>query len=156
MGGSHRLIAVLLALAAACEEDRGDVAAIQVTSSAFEEGATVPTEFTCEGQDTSPPLEWSGVPEGAAELRLTVTDPDAPSGTFTHWSVTGIDPSATGVEAGQVPSGGTVEENSSGRTGYSGPCPPPGPAHRYIWTVEALSEDGDVLASGSLTARFGR
>jgi Raf kinase inhibitor-like YbhB/YbcL family protein len=156
MGRSHGLIAVLLALGAACGEDRGDVAALQVTSPAFEEGATVPTEFTCEGEDTSPPLEWSGVPEGAAELRLLVTDPDAPGGTFTHWSVTGIDPGATGVEAGQVPEGGTEEENSFGRTGYGGPCPPAGPAHRYVWTVEALSEDGDVLASGSLTARFGR
>lgn len=132
------------------------MAELRVSSPAFEEGATVPTEFTCQGQDTSPPLEWSGVPEGTAELRLSVTDPDAPGGTFTHWMVTGIDPSTTGVEAAQVPRGGTEQENSFGKTGYGGPCPPPGPAHRYIWTVEALSEDGDVLASGSLTARSWR
>jgi Raf kinase inhibitor-like YbhB/YbcL family protein len=153
----RRLAAVLLALAAACGGDGGDgeVATLQVSSPAFEEGDTVPEEFTCLGADTSPPLEWSGVPEAAAELRLTVTDPDAPGEDFTHWQVSGIDPSATGVGPGEVPKGGTEEENSFGETGYGGPCVPPEQTHRYVWTVEAMSEDGEVVAMGTLTARFG-
>jgi Raf kinase inhibitor-like YbhB/YbcL family protein len=129
---------------------------IQVTSPAFAEGDTVPVEFTCQGEGVSPPLEWSGVPDGTGSLILTLADPDAPSGDFVHWRVTGIDPSAAGVERGQVPAGGSEEENSAGQTGYAGPCPPPGPAHRYIFTVEALSADGEVLASGSLTGTYGR
>jgi Raf kinase inhibitor-like YbhB/YbcL family protein len=148
-----RLAAVLLALAAACGGDGGP-ADLEVTSPALQEGETVPDEFTCVGEDVSPPLEWSGVPENAAELRVTVTDPDAPSGNFTHWVVSGIDPAATGVGAGEVPTGGTEEENSFGETEYGGPCGPAGETHRYIWTVEALSGDGEVLARGTLTARF--
>jgi Raf kinase inhibitor-like YbhB/YbcL family protein len=130
--------------------------AIVVTSSAFVEGDTVPVELTCNGDNVSPPLQWSGVPAGTDSLTLALADPDAPSGTFIHWRVTGIDPTATGVEQGQVPAGGTEEENSAGQTAYVGPCPPPGPAHRYIFTVEALAADGEVLASGSLTGAFGR
>jgi Raf kinase inhibitor-like YbhB/YbcL family protein len=129
---------------------------IRVESAAFGEGDTIPVEFTCEGEDVSPHLAWEGVPADAESLTLRVTDPDAPRGTFTHWLVTGIDPSVDGVEQGQVPAGGSEEENSAGETAYVGPCPPPGPAHRYIFTIEALSADGEVLASGSLTGTFGR
>jgi Raf kinase inhibitor-like YbhB/YbcL family protein len=150
----RRLAAVLVALVAACGGDGGEPAAIEVTSPAFEEGETVPEEFTCVGADTSPPLEWSGVPGDAAELRLTLTDPDAPSENFIHWAVSGIDTSATGVAEGEVPEGGTVGENSFGDNDYGGPCAPPGETHRYVWTVEALSEDGEVLARGSLTAEY--
>jgi Raf kinase inhibitor-like YbhB/YbcL family protein len=128
-----------------------------ITSSAFAEGDTVPTEFTCEGTNASPPLEWSGVPEGAVSLRLSVTDPDAPGGTFIHWMVAGIDPSSSGVRAGQVPVSGTEEQNSFGRTGYGGPCPPPGDdPHRYVWTIEALDQGGEVLASATLNTTFAR
>ena len=66
---------------------------MELRSSAFSEGDTVPVRFTCEGANVSPPLGWSDVPDGSTQLRLRVTDPDAPSGTFTHWLVTGIDPS---------------------------------------------------------------
>jgi Raf kinase inhibitor-like YbhB/YbcL family protein len=148
-----RLAAVLLALAAACGGDGGP-ADLEVTSPALQEGETVSDRFTCAGEDTSPPLEWSEVPEEAAALRLTVTDPDAPSGNFVHWKVSGIDPSATGVGEGEVPTGGTEEENSFGQTEYGGPCGPPGESHRYVWTVEALSREGEVLARGALTAEY--
>lgn len=164
--------ALVLAAAAACgggEEPSGRVETIgvltpdepqageplTVSSPAFGEGDTVPTEFTCQGDDTSPPLGWFGVPENAAKLNLTLTDLDAPGGTFTHWVVTGIDPDTLGVEAGKVPEGGTEQENSFGETAYGGPCPPAGPAHTYIWTVEAVTEDGQEISSGVLTAEFG-
>jgi Raf kinase inhibitor-like YbhB/YbcL family protein len=129
----------------------------EVRSSAFSEGDTVPIQFTCDGDNVSPPLSWSGVPEGATELRVSVTDPDAPSGTFTHWLVTGIDPSSTDVGQGMVPTRGTEETNSFGETGYGGPCPPQGhEPHRYVFTVQALDATGEVLASAELTTTYGR
>ena len=130
---------------------------IEIGSSAFSEGETVPVRFTCDGDNVSPPLSWSGVPEDASELRISLRDPDAPSGTFTHWLVSGIAPSSSDVGQGMVPPGGTEERNSFGETGYGGPCPPPGDApHRYVFTVEALDATGDILASGELTTTYGR
>jgi Raf kinase inhibitor-like YbhB/YbcL family protein len=130
---------------------------LELESSALSEGATVPVRFTCDGDDLSPPLSWSGVPEGATELHISVTDPDAPSGTFTHWSVIGIDPSSAGVDEGSTPPGGTAEQNSFGASGYGGPCPPRGhDPHRYVFTLEALDASGEVLATAALTARYGR
>lgn len=154
-----RVLPLAAFVLAACggDEGSGGGTTIEVTSSAFSEGATVPTEFTCDGDDTSPPLAWTGVPPGAAELRVSVTDPDAPDGAFTHWLVTGVDPASAGVEAGSVPVGGTEEPNGFGDTSYGGPCPPPGDdPHRYVFAVEAVDGSGNVLGSGRLTATYGR
>ena len=130
---------------------------LDVESSAFSEGDTVPIQLTCDGDNISPPLSWSEVPDDATELRVSLTDPDAPSGTFTHWLVTGVDPSSTDVAQGMVPEGGTEQTNSFGDAGYGGPCPPPGDdPHRYVFTVEALDAAGNVLASGALTTTYGR
>ncbi|HEV8563761.1 MAG TPA: YbhB/YbcL family Raf kinase inhibitor-like protein [Actinomycetota bacterium] len=160
-----RFAAVLVAiLLAACRGDadvaQGAVeggAVFEVESSAFSEGDTVPFQFTCDGDNVSPPLSWSGVPEDATELRISLRDPDAPGGTFTHWLVAGIDPSSSDVSQGMVPAGGTEKTNSFGEPAYGGPCPPPGDdPHRYIFTVEALDAAGDVLASAELTTTYGR
>jgi Raf kinase inhibitor-like YbhB/YbcL family protein len=129
---------------------------MELTSPAFSEGDTLDVRFTCDGENLSPPLAWSDVPEGASELRLSVTDPDAPSGNFTHWLVTGIDPSAPGVGQGAVPEGGTEERNGFDDAAYGGPCPPKGTPHRYVFTIEALDDAGIVLASGELTSTYGR
>jgi Raf kinase inhibitor-like YbhB/YbcL family protein len=130
---------------------------LELDSSALSDGETVPVRFTCDGDNISPPLGWSGVPEGATELRLGLTDPDAPSGTFTHWLVDGIDPSSSGVDEGGVPAGGTEGTNSFGEKGYGGPCPPRGGGpHRYVFTVEAIDAAGDVLATAELTTTYGR
>ena len=129
---------------------------MELTSPAFSEGDTLDGRFTCDGEDLSPPLAWSDVPEGTSELRLSVTDPDAPSGTFTHWLVTGIDPAAPGVGQGAVPPGGTEQPNSFGDAAFGGPCPPKGAPHRYVFTIEALDDVGIVLAAGELTATYGR
>lgn len=128
----------------------------KVESPAFSEGDAVPIQFTCEGDNISPPLSWSGVPEDATELRISLRDPDAPGGNFTHWLVAGIDPSSSDVGQGMVPAAGTEEMNGFGETAYGGPCPPPGDPHRYIFTVEALDAAGDVLASAELTTTYGR
>jgi Raf kinase inhibitor-like YbhB/YbcL family protein len=129
---------------------------MEITSSAFSEGDAVPVRYTCDGDDVSPKLDWSGVPEGTSELRLSLTDPDAPGGTFTHWSVTGIDPSSSGVGEGSVPVGGTEQRNDFGSVAYGGPCPPRGRgSHRYVFTIEALDDDGNALGSATLTTTFG-
>jgi Raf kinase inhibitor-like YbhB/YbcL family protein len=129
----------------------------ELRSTALSEGDTVPVRFTCDGDNLSPPLSWSGVPEGATQLRIASIDPDAPSGAFTHWLVTGIDPSSTGVDEGSVPTGGTAETNSFGEPAYGGPCPPRGhDPHRYVFTIEAIDAAGEVLASAALTTTYGR
>jgi Raf kinase inhibitor-like YbhB/YbcL family protein len=130
---------------------------MDIQSSAFSEGETLTVSFTCDGDNISPPLSWSEVPAGARELRLSLRDPDAPRGTFTHWLVSGIDPTPSDVTTGMVPAGGTEETNSFGKEAYGGPCPPPGDdPHRYVFTVEALDDAGDVLASAELTTLYGR
>jgi Raf kinase inhibitor-like YbhB/YbcL family protein len=129
---------------------------IQIESPAFSEGDVVPTRFTCDGENVSPPLRWSDVPPEAAELRISLTDPDAPRGTFTHWLVTGVGTQASGVDEGQVPEGGTEQRNSFDDPGYGGPCPPSGSPHRYVFKVEALDAAGNILDSGQLTTTYAR
>lgn len=99
--------AIALGLAASgCGSGETDVAGdpskltIALRSSAFDEGAMIPAEFTCDGAGGSPPLEWSGVPQAARELALIVEDPDAPMGTFSHWVVIHLPPDAKGLKAG--------------------------------------------------------
>jgi Raf kinase inhibitor-like YbhB/YbcL family protein len=110
----------------------------QITSGAFEEGGTIPTRYTCDGGNVSPPLAFAGAPERAASLALVVDDPDAPVGTFTHWLAWGIDPGAGGLDEGQpAPREG---RNGFGTTGYAGPCPPRG-RHRYFFRLHALDAE---------------
>ncbi len=117
------------------------MADIELGSEAFGDRATIPRHHALEGENVSPPLTWSGIPDGTAELLLLCEDPDAPSGTFLHWLVTGIDPATGGVDAGQTPTGGTPRTNGFGETGWGGPHPPPGDeAHRYVFRLYALSE----------------
>jgi len=114
---------------------------IDLKSSAFSNHAIVPRRYALEGENVSPPLTWSGVPDDAAELVLLCEDPDAPSGSFVHWIVVGVDPHSDGVRAGQCPTGGTELVNGYGRPGWGGPCPPPGDeAHRYFFRLYALAE----------------
>jgi Raf kinase inhibitor-like YbhB/YbcL family protein len=119
------------------EPDVSGPASITVTSTAFAEGDAVPRKFTCDGVNVSPPLAWSGVPSSAAAVALVVDDPDAPSGTFTHWVVLDLSASATGLEEAADP-GGVQAKNSAGRASWYGPCPPGG-THHYRFTVYALS-----------------
>ncbi|MGH3016513.1 MAG: YbhB/YbcL family Raf kinase inhibitor-like protein, partial [Gaiellaceae bacterium] len=108
----------------------------ELTSEAFASGQPIPQKYSCEGEDVSPPLAWSGVPEGTASLALVVDDPDAQGGTFTHWLAWGIDPAAGGLGEGE---GAPVEgQNDFGQAGWRGPCPPPGHGpHRYFFRLHA-------------------
>jgi Raf kinase inhibitor-like YbhB/YbcL family protein len=129
---------------------------LQLTSSAFAPGDAIPVVHTCEGDDTSPPLDWAGVPDGTRTLALVVDDPDAPGGTFVHWLVANLpstpnqlpeDADVREQSAGAQP--GPVEGvNDFGRLGYGGPCPPRGHGpHRYQFRLYAL-DDVVQLAAG--------
>ncbi len=109
-----------------------------LASDAFAAGAPIPRRYTCDGPDASPPLRWSGVPAGTAELDLLVVDPDANG--FVHWVAAGIPATAGGLAAGAsgtkaIPAEG---RNTFGRLGWSGPCPPSG-THHYRFTLYAAS-----------------
>jgi Raf kinase inhibitor-like YbhB/YbcL family protein len=130
---------------------RGDTAAepapdappgIELTSSAFEAGQPIPAKYTCSGRETSPPLAWADVPAGTRSLALLMEDPDAPGGTYTHWTVYGIPATTRRFEAGKAPSGAEQGENSFGDDRYGGPCPPEGDApHHYVFNFYALRAD---------------
>ena len=146
-------------------------ATMKITSSAFHEGANIPSKFTCDGSDTSPPLQIAGVPPGAKSLVLIVDDPDAPGGLFTHWLVWNITPHTNSIAEGSAPKG-VQGANDFGKSGYRGPCPPPG-THRYSFKIFALDRElelgsgakrsqvdaamkGHVIAQGELVGRYAR
>jgi Raf kinase inhibitor-like YbhB/YbcL family protein len=117
---------------------------ITVSSPAFTAGSPIPLRFTCDGDNVSPPLGWSGVPAGTAEVALVVDDPDAPRGTYVHWIVVGLDPATTRLAEATIPPGVQQVGNSAGTAAYTGPCPPGGPAHHYRFTIYALQRPPDV------------
>ncbi len=147
---------------------------ITLTSPDFDDGGTIPTELTCDGDDRSPTLRWEGVPEDTTELTLLVEDPDAPGGTFVHWVLWGLDPESGELPGGAVPASAVEGRNDFGRVGWAGPCPPRGRGeHRYIFTLFALSDplpleagasaddlreavQDSLVAQGRLTGRYGR
>jgi len=131
----------------------GGASVITVRSTAFDAGQPIPRKYTCDGDEVSPPLAWSGVSYDAQALALVVDDPDAPGGTYVHWVVANIDPMSGGVEEGATPDAGMQIVNSSGDTSYAGPCPPSG-THHYRFTVYELSHRVDVTADSSLDEVF--
>jgi len=127
-------------------------AALVLTSPAFANGARIPAEYSCHGRGISPPLHWSAPPPGTRSFSLTVVDPDAPGGRFVHWRASGIPASARGLRAGQhAPVEGA---NGAGGRGWTGPCPPAGPAHHYVFTLTAVGAHGKPLATARLVGRY--
>jgi Raf kinase inhibitor-like YbhB/YbcL family protein len=120
-------------------------AKLTLASPAFKDGTTLPKEFTCDGEGVSPPLVWFQIPKGTQELALIVEDPDAPGGTFVHWTLWGITPKATGLQQNAPTSGLQQGKNGFGKTGWGAPCPPKGDKpHRYQFTLYALSQPLDL------------
>ena len=159
-------------------QPEGGAMTIEVTSPAFTEGASIPTRHTCDGEDVSPPLKWSRIPDGTRGIALVVDDPDAPGRTWVHWVLYGLPADVTelpeGISAAErTPQGTQQGTNDFKKLGYGGPCPPPGSPHRYFFKVYALGADvslepgatkrellfaieGQVLAQGQLMGRYQR
>jgi Raf kinase inhibitor-like YbhB/YbcL family protein len=150
----------------------GGGAKMKITSSAFQEGGSIPSKFTCDGSDTSPVLNFSGAPPATRSLALIVDDPDAPSGLFTHWIAWNIDPKTSTIGEGSSPAGAVEGTNDFGKSSYGGPCPPSG-AHRYYFKIFALDRvldlkggtkrkeldaamRGHVVGQGELMGRYSR
>jgi Raf kinase inhibitor-like YbhB/YbcL family protein len=151
---------------------------IQITSTAFNEGGSIPKKYTCDGEDISPPLAWSGVPAAAKSLALIADDPDAPAGVWVHWVIFNMPATLAGLPEGvsktpNVPGIGLQGSNDFRKTIYNGPCPPRGKPHRYFFKLYALDSTlnlkagaskadvekamkGHILASGQAIGTYGR
>jgi Raf kinase inhibitor-like YbhB/YbcL family protein len=151
--------------------------ALTVTSPAFAQGEVIPAKYTCQGEDSSPALAWSGAPEGTQSLALIVDDPDAPVGTWVHWVVYNIPPGTVRLAEGasratgsfDLPADALQGPTSFRRSDYGGPCPPSG-SHRYFFKLYALdipldqsgldkaallqAMEGHVLAAGELMGTY--
>ncbi|RMH00973.1 MAG: YbhB/YbcL family Raf kinase inhibitor-like protein [Chloroflexi bacterium] len=180
------VVVVLLGVILFLVFQRGDEAVVEtavsgqtitITSPAFTQGSPIPALYTCDDQNISPELTWSGVPEEATSLVLIMDDPDAPVGTFVHWVVYNLPPDIDGLAAGvpadeQLANGGIQGVNGRRQTGYTGPCPPTG-EHRYFFKIYALDTlltlapgankaevvaamEGHILASGELMGTYSR
>ena len=172
-------IVMLLAACSADESEgvapppRDGVPEIQLSSSAFADGASIPKVYTCDGADVSPPLDWSGLPSGVQSLALIVDDPDAPRGTWVHWVVYGLAPDLRNLPQDASGVAFISGTNDFGNADYGGPCPPSGPAHRYFIRLYALDStldleggatksqllnamDGKIIAQGTLTGTYER
>jgi Raf kinase inhibitor-like YbhB/YbcL family protein len=150
---------------------------MKITSTAFEESGMIPRKYTCDGEDVSPPLAWTGVPEGAKTIALISDDPDAPVGTWVHWVLFNLPAAEKGLPEAVPPdeelkNGAKQGQNDFRRIGYGGPCPPGG-THRYFFKLYALDTvlnlpagatkaellkamEGHILAQGQLMGKYRR
>jgi Raf kinase inhibitor-like YbhB/YbcL family protein len=146
-------------------------AALTLSSPSFHSGAAIPRRYTCDGRNVSPPLRWTKPPRGTRALALLVVDPDAPGRTFTHWTLWNLPPTRRALPAGVRWK--LQGRNDAGTVGYTGPCPPPGPRHHYVFTLYALDTKlslprgaaaslviptivHHVRGNATLTGRYGR
>lgn len=151
---------------------------LQLKSLDFAAGATIPKQFTCEGADLSPSLEWNAPPPNTQSLVLIVDDPDAPVGTWVHWVLFNLPASIRSLpqnfrKSEQSADGTRQGRNDFGKIGYGGPCPPPGKSHRYFFKLYALDAtldlkpgaskkdveramQGHILAQGETMGRYSR
>jgi Raf kinase inhibitor-like YbhB/YbcL family protein len=148
------VVTVSLAAVAACgggdgdderaeREPAGGDGSIEVSSTAFGDDEPIPERYTCDGDELSPPLAWTGVPEGVAELALVVRDPDADG--FVHWVVAGLPAATTSLGEDALPAEAVETRNGFDTEGWAGPCPPEGD-HTYEFTLYALAEPLDLQA----------
>lgn len=139
------VLGVLAAVLVGWTEQGGQAMAFELKSSAFEHDQTIPKKYTCDEMDVSVPLRWNDPPAGTKSFALIADDPDAPRGTWVHWVLYDLPVSARelaeGVPAQEtLPTGAKQGVNDFKKVGYGGPCPPPGPAHRYFFTLYALDQ----------------
>jgi len=175
------LLLILLLAIVGCiakENEVNNMEKISISSEAFKENGTIPDEYTCEGEDISPPLSWQGVPAGSKSIALIMDDPDAPGRTFVHWVIYNIPGSmqklAKGIPRKEKLADGSLQGMTDfGKAGYGGPCPPQGKPHRYIFKIYAIDKildlpskaskeyvetamKGHILAKGELIGKYAR
>lgn len=153
------------------------MASLSITSPAFSQGAPIPIQYSCKGRDISPPLTWSDPPAATKSFALIVDDPDAPVGTWVHWVLYNIPPTAHGLPEATPTEAALTDGSQNGRTsagsaGYHGPCPPSG-THRYFFKLYALDSmlslpsstdkagllnamQGHILGQGELMGTFSK
>lgn len=155
----------------------GETMEIKLTTTAFQEGEQIPKKYTCDGENISPPLEWSGIPQETQSIALICDDPDAPMGTWVHWVVFNI-PASLNKLSEKIPDNKVLEHGTSQgsndfrKIGYGGPCPPSG-IHRYFFKIYSLDKrieltpgatkgellhemSGHILAEGKLMGKYSR
>lgn len=178
IGAALAMAVVLLSgLAAASVMAQDSSAKLELKTTAFQPGSTIPRQYTCSGKNVSPALSWSQPPAPTKSFVLIVDDPDAPSGTWVHWVVYNLPESARGLPQGvpagkSIAGGGAQGVNDFPTNGYRGPCPPAGGPHRYFFRLYALDTTlspsalhrgdvdaamkGHILAQTELMGTFGR
>lgn len=124
-------------------------ASFTLSSTAFDNNAPLPLKYSGKGQDLSPPLAWQNPPVGTKSYALICDDPDAPSGTWTHWVLYNIPLNVKNITEGEIPQGAIFGKNSWGKTSYNGPNPPSG-THHYHFTLYAL--DAPLSLPSGLTS----
>lgn len=127
---------------------------MNLTSTSFASGGNIPKKYTCDADDNSPALSWSGAPQGTKSFALIADDPDAPVGTWTHWLLYDLPATTTSLpenvsKVEEPPIGGRQGRNDFRKTGYGGPCPPPGKPHRYFFKLYALDQTMNLKAGAS-------
>jgi Raf kinase inhibitor-like YbhB/YbcL family protein len=159
-------------------QEKGGTMSLQISSTAFPAGETIPKKFTCDGPDVSPPLKWNEPPAKTQSIALIMDDPDAPAGTWVHWVLYDLPANTRELSEGvakqeQLSSGGRQGRNDFGKIGCGGPCPPPGKPHRYFFKLYALDAKvnlksgatkadveramkGHILAQAELIGKYGR
>ena len=126
---------------------------MKLTSRAFAEGGLIPRKYTCDGENISPPLDWSGIPTSTKTLVLIVDDPDAPAKTWVHWVVYNLAASSNSLNENIPPTSRINGQAFQGtndfeKIGYGGPCPPSG-THRYLFKLYAVDSTGTVSSAGA-------
>jgi Raf kinase inhibitor-like YbhB/YbcL family protein len=161
-----KLILLLILLSTGCKMKAGQTQTnasadtllthtkMKITSTAFLNDSTIPQKFTCQGEDISPALTWTGAPAEAQSFALLCEDPDAPGGTYIHWVIYNIPATERGLpenfpKRDKLPNGTRQGVNDFKQMGYGGPCPPPGKAHRYYFKLYAL--DAQINIPGEAT-----
>ncbi len=145
---------LLVIATVASTAQKGATMPFALQSPAFKDGGDIPKQYSCEGADVSPALAWSEPPQNTQSFALIADDPDAPVGTWVHWVVWDIPPTTHQLpenvaRAAAIPGGGHQGTNDFRKTGYGGPCPPPGKPHRYFFKLYALDSKLDVKAGAT-------
>jgi len=158
--------------------EKGETMSLQMSSAAFSSGEAIPKKFTCDGPDVSPQLKWNDPPANTQSMALIMDDPDAPGSTWVHWVLYDLPANTRELPEGvakqeQLSSGARQGRNDFEKTGYGGPCPPPGKPHRYFFKLYALDNKlnlksgatkveleramkSHVLAQAELIGKYGR